>query len=133
MHPECRLAAFSQIFMCQQFLKLSVFKSPIFKVEFPIPYIALRWPQHNFYVNCHTHLQLHFSILSVPAIGYKSSLVQKHHKSFSYSKKYVLLRYNVVSRMSFHLYYFRMFPLPKYQIIMHFTIFYHTMNAFITI
>ena len=33
--------------------------------------LTLRWPQHNFYVNCHTQL---------PAIGYKSNLVPKHHK-----------------------------------------------------
>ena len=39
-----------------------------------------------------------FSFLSIPAVGYKSS--------FSYSKKYILLHYNVVSRTYFHLYYF---------------------------
>ena len=43
----------------------------------------------------------------------------------------MLLHYNVISRICFHLYYFIMFPLPKYQIIMHFTTFCHAMNAFV--
>ena len=47
-----------------------------------------------------------FSFLSVPAIGYKSSLVPKHHKRFYLLQKYILLHYNIVSRMCFHLYYF---------------------------
>ena len=47
-----------------------------------------------------------FLFLSIPAVVSKVVWFQNTTRDFSYSKKYILLHYNVVSRMCFHLYYF---------------------------
>ena len=70
--------------------------------------LTLRWPQHNIYVNGHTQLQtkvmLFFPFHSSHVT--KIAWLQNTIRDFSYSKKYLLLHYNVVSRMCFHLNYF---------------------------